>query len=190
MTPTQQIIPPPRLPEARNSGRPNALEVARPVGPNRLHVEATVNYAALLRRHRAAILIIVGSVLVLSVLYTLVAPKSYKTTAILEVNGQNSVFLNKQDVDPTSSAVSGDGYIETQTKLMKSPPVIQRTAEVLGPKVPASIANQQGIVGKIEGLFGKAPEATAAQGEALVAGILGGAKVKVDGGSDLLTVDV
>ena len=47
------------------------------------------------------------------------------------------------------------GYIETQTKLMKSPPVLQRTAEFMGPKVPAAIANHQGILGSIKGLFGK-----------------------------------
>jgi polysaccharide biosynthesis transport protein len=190
MTPTQQIIPAPRLPEGRNSGRHTALDVARPVGPNRHNVEATVNYAALLRRHRNAIAVIVGSVLVLSVLYTLVAPKVYKTEAILEVNSQNSEFMNTKDVEQTNPAVSGDGYIETQTKLMKSPPVIQRTAQIMGPKVPAAIANKQGIFGKIEGLFGKTPAVTPEQGEAVVAGILGGAKVKVDGGSDLLTVDV
>jgi polysaccharide biosynthesis transport protein len=190
MTPTQQIIPAPRSPEGRNSGRHNALEVARPVGPNRFHAEPTVNYAALLRRHRFAIAVIIGSVLVLSVLYTVVAPKSYKTEAILEVNGQNEQFMNTKDVEQNSSAVSGDGYIETQTKLMKSPPVIQRTAQILGPKVPAALANKQGLVGKIQGLFGKAPEASPEQGEAIVAGILGGAKVKVDGGSDLLTVDL
>ena len=190
MTPTQQIIPAPRSPEGRNSGRHNALEVARPVGPNRIHAEPTVNYAALLRRHRFAVAVIIGSVLVLSVLYTLVAPKSYKTEAILEVNGQNEQFMNTKDVEQNSSAVSGDGYIETQTKLMKSPPVIQRTAQILGPKVPAALANRQGLVGKIKGLFGKAPEASPEQGEAIVAGILGGAKVKVDGGSDLLTLDI
>jgi succinoglycan biosynthesis transport protein ExoP len=189
MTPTQQIIPAPRSPEGRNSGR-NALEVARPHGANRPHVEPTVNYAALLRRHRGPIAMIVGSVLVLAALYTMVAPKAYKTEAILEVSGQNGEFMNSKDLDPTSSAVSGDGYIETQTKLMKSPPVLQRTAEVMGPKVPASISNHQGIVGKIKGLFGKAPEATPAQGEAVVFGMLNGAKVKVDGGSDLVTLDV
>jgi len=190
MTPTQQIIPAPRSPEGRNSGRPNALEVSRPGGHNRPHLEATVNYAALLRRHRSAIAIIVGGVLVLAALYTVVAPKSYKTEAILEVTGQNGEFMNSKDVDPTSSAVSGDGYIETQTKLMKSPPVLQRTAQLLGPKVPASIANHQGIVGSISGLLGKPTAATPAQGEAVVYGILSGAKVKVDGGSDLVTLDV
>src|ERR1700744_4648736 len=105
MTPTQQIIPAPRLPEGRNSGRPSAIEISRPVGPNRHHAEATVNYAALLRRHRNAIAIIVGSVLALSVLYTMFAPKSYKTEAILEVNSQNEQFMNSKDVEQTNPAV-------------------------------------------------------------------------------------
>ena len=32
MTPTQQIIPGPRLPEGRNAGRANAIELSRPMG--------------------------------------------------------------------------------------------------------------------------------------------------------------
>jgi succinoglycan biosynthesis transport protein ExoP len=190
MPPTQQIIPAPRSPEGRNPGRPNALEVARPAGPNRAHVEPTVNYGALLRRHRGPVALIVGCVLLLSVLYTLVAPKSYKTEAILEVTGQNGEFMNSKDVDPTSSAVNGDGYIETQTKLLKSPPVLERTAQVMGPKVPASVLNNGGVFSRIKGWFGKTPSITPEQGEALVSGMLGGAKIKVDGASDLLTVDV
>jgi polysaccharide biosynthesis transport protein len=190
MPPTQQIIPAPRSPEGRNPGRPNALEVSRPAGPNRPHVEPTVNYGALLRRHRGPVALIVGCVLLLSVVYTMVAPKSYKTEAILEVMGQNGEFMNSKDVDPTSSAVTGDGYIETQTKLLKSPPVLERTADVMGPKVPASVLNNEGVFSRIKGWFGKTPSITPEQGHAVVSSMLGSAKIKVDGASDLLTVDV
>ena len=51
MTPTQQIIPGPRIPDGRNSGRSTAIELSRPGVSNRPQPEATVNYAALLRRH-------------------------------------------------------------------------------------------------------------------------------------------
>ena len=137
-----------------------------------------MNYSALLRRHRNAIAIIIGGTLVLSVLYTLVAHKVYKSEAILEVTGINQDFMNSKEVDPTSSQVTGDGYIETQTKLLKSPPVVQRTAEVLGPKVPGAIANNQGIVGTNQGWFGETAAATPAQGEAVVFEMLDGAKVR------------
>ena len=54
MTPTQQIIPGPRLPEGRNSGRGSAIELSHPIIASRPRPEASVNYSALLRRHRKA----------------------------------------------------------------------------------------------------------------------------------------
>jgi uncharacterized protein involved in exopolysaccharide biosynthesis len=143
MTPTQQIIPGPRMPEGRNSGRSTAIELSRPGGSNRPQPEAAVNYAALLRRHRTAITMIMGGSLLLSLLYTLVAHKVYKSEVILEVTGINNDFMSSKDVNPTNNQITGDEYIETQTKLLKSPPVVQRTAVVMGPKVPSAIAGKQ-----------------------------------------------
>ena len=190
MTPTQQIIPGPRLPEARNAGRPNAIELSRPMGGNRPQPEAAVNYSALLRRHRAAIASILGGALLLSVLYTLVAHKVYRSEVILEVTGTNGDFMDSKYVDPTSNAVTGDQYIETQTKLLKSPPVVQRTAQVLGPKVPSAIVAKQGIIGTIRSWFGAAGPATPAEGEAVVLNMLADTKIKVDGTSDLISLTV
>jgi polysaccharide biosynthesis transport protein len=190
MTPTQQIIPGPRSPEGRNSGRSTSIELSRPVRINRPLPEANVNYAALLRRHRAAIAVIMGTALLLSALYTLVAHKVYKSEVILEVTGINGDFMNAKEVDPTSSQASGDEYIATQTKLLQSPPVVERTAVVMGPKVSAAIAAQQGLFGNIRGWIGDAPAATPGKGEAVVSDMLGDAKVKADGTSDLITVTV
>jgi capsular exopolysaccharide synthesis family protein len=160
------------------------------MGSNRPQPEATVNYAALLRRHRAAIAMIMGGSLLLSVLYTLVAHKVYKSQVILEVNQMNQDFMNSKEVDPTSNAATSDEYIETQTKLLKSPPVVQRTAVAMGPKVPGAIAAKQGIIGTIRGWVGDAPAATPGEGEAVVFNMLEDATVKVDGTSDLITVTV
>jgi polysaccharide biosynthesis transport protein len=190
MTPTQQIIPGPRSPEGRNSGRSTSIEPSRPVEIKRPQPEATVNYAALLRRHRAAIAVIMGAALLLSVLYTLVAHKVYKSEVILEVTGINGDFMNAKEVDPTSSQTSGDEYIETQTKLLQSPPVVQRTAVAIGPKVPAAIAAKQDLFGNIRGWVGDGPAATPGKGEAVVFDMLRNAKVMVDGTSDLITVTV
>ena len=188
MTPTQQIIPGPRMPEGRNSGRSSAIELSRPGGSNRPQPEATVNYAALLRRHRTAITMIMGGSLLLSVLYTLVAHKVYKSEVILEVTGINDDFMGSKDVNPTSNQSTSDVMVETQTKLLKSPPVIQRTAVAMGPKVPSAIAANPGIFGAIRGWFGNAPVATAAEGEAVVSDMVSDATVKVDGTSDLIKV--
>jgi polysaccharide biosynthesis transport protein len=190
MTPTQQIIPGPRMPEGRNSGRSTAIELSRPMGSNRPQPEATVNYSALLRRHRGAIAMIMGGCLLLAVFYTLVAHKVYRSQVILEVNQMNQDFMNTKEIDPTSSAATSDQFVETQTKLLKSPPVVQRTAVVMGPKVPGAIASKQGIIGTIRGWIGDAPAATPAEGEGVVFNMLDDATVKVDGTSDLITVTV
>jgi capsular exopolysaccharide synthesis family protein len=178
------------MPEGRNSGRSTAIELSRPGGSNRHQPEASVNYAALLRRHRTAITMIMGGSLLLSLLYTLVAHKVYKSEVILEVTGINQDFMASKDVNPTNNQITGDQYIETQTKLLKSPPVVQRTAVVMGPKVSSAIASKQGIFSAIRGWFGDAPAATAAEGEAVVFDMVEDAKVKVDGTSDLIKVTV
>jgi polysaccharide biosynthesis transport protein len=190
MTPTQQIIPGPRLPEGRNSGRGTAIELSHPTIASRPRPEATVNYSALLRRHRNAVAVIVGGTLLLSVLYTLVAPKVYKSEVILEVMGINQDFMNSKEVDPTSNQVTGDQYIETQTKLLKSPPVVARTAQVLGPKVPAAIASSEGLFGTVRGWIGSPAAVTPAEGEAVILKMLDDAKVKEDGTSDLISLTV
>jgi succinoglycan biosynthesis transport protein ExoP len=190
MTPTQQIIPGPRLPEGRNSGRSTSIELSRPVRSNQPQPEPTVNYSALLRRHRTAITMIMAGSLLLSVLYTLVAHKVYRSQVILEVTGINQDFMNSKEVDPTSSQATGDEYVETQTKLLTSPPVVRRTAVVMGPKVPGAIAAKQGLFSTIRGWVGDVPAATAAEGEAVVFNMLEDTKVKVDGTSDLITVTV
>jgi capsular exopolysaccharide synthesis family protein len=160
------------------------------MGSNRPQPEATVNYSALLRRHRSAIAMIMGGSLLLSVLYTLVAHKVYKSQVILEVTQMNQDFMNTKEVDPTSNAATSDQYVETQTKLLKSPPVVQRTAVVMGPRVPGAIASKQGIMGTIRGWIGDAPALTPAEGEGVVFNMLDDATVKVDGTSDLITVTV
>jgi succinoglycan biosynthesis transport protein ExoP len=190
MTPNQQIIPAPRLPEVRQAGRASSVELARPAAGSQPRPEAAVNYSALLRRHRAAVAIIIGATLLLSVLYTLVEHKVYQSEAILEVMGINQDFMNSKEVDPTSSQLTGDAYIETQTKLLKSPPVLQRTAQLMGPRVSGAIAGGQGLLGKIRKWVGKPAVSTPAEGEAVVLKMLDDAKVKVDGSSDLIILTV
>ena len=188
MTPNQQIISGPRLPEVRQGGRSSSIEISRPAAGYRHQPEPSVNYSALLRRHRKPVAMIVGGTVLLAILYTLFAPKVYKSEAILEVMGINQDFMNTKDVDPTGTQVTGDEFIETQTKLLKSPPVVQRTAELMAPSVPGAIAAAPGLIGRIRGLFGVAPATTTAEGEAIVLDMLDGAKVKVDGASDLITL--
>ena len=149
-----------------------------------------MNYSAMLRRHRSAVAIILGTALALATVYTVLAPKSYKSEAMLEVSSRNQDFLDTKSVDPTTNALTSDAFIETQTKLLLSPPVVRGTAEVLGAKVPAAVTGH-GPVAALRRLLGKpVPAPTPAQGEAVVMKMLDGAKVKVEGASDLITVTV
>jgi capsular exopolysaccharide synthesis family protein len=188
MTPTQQIISAPRPPDGRHTGRASIEIAHQPFASNRR--QASVNYTAMLRRHRPAMAIIVGGTLVLSMVYTLLGHKVYEAEAILEVTGINQDFMDAKGVDPTANQVTGDAYIETQTKLLTSPPVVQRTAELLGPKVAPAIAARQNPMGSMLGWFGQPVAATPGAGEAVVLAMLADAKVKVDGTSDLIIVTV
>ena len=190
MIPNQQIIPGHRSTDSRlNNGRPTSIEISRPSSAHRLQQpETAVNYSALLRRYRSAVLAIFGATMLLAILYTLVAHKSYKSEAILEVMMENGDFMNTKDVESQTSSATGADFIETQTKLLKSPPVLQRTAEILGPQVPAAVAGGHGVMGRLQKLFGTAKPATPADGEAVVFSMLDGAKVKIDGTSDLFTL--
>ncbi len=191
MTPNHQIIPGPRLPEGRNAGRVNSIEISHhPAVGNQHQPEASVNYSALLRRHRNAVAIIFGSAIALSAIYTVVTPRSYKAEAILEVSGRNQDFLDTKGVEATSNQLTSDAYIETQTKLLVSPPVVRGTAAVLGARVATSMSTGRGPIGALGRLFGHSAPATPAQGEALVAKMIDDAKVKVEGSSDLISVSV
>jgi polysaccharide biosynthesis transport protein len=186
MTPTQQIIPAPRQPEGGHSGRALREMAQLPFAANRR--EAPVNYTTLLRRHRTPLGIIFAGALVLSLLSTLLENKVYRSEAILEVTGINQDFMDTRGVDPTAGQLRGDAYIETQTKLLTSPPVVERTVQLLGPKVPPAIAARQSLSSLLSRWLGQPNQA--AEGEAVVLGMLADAKVKVDGTSDLITLTV
>jgi uncharacterized protein involved in exopolysaccharide biosynthesis len=186
MTPTHQIIPAPRHPDGGHAGGAY-LEIAQsPFAGNRR--EAPVNYTALLRRHRPALGMIFAGMLVLSLLSTLLENKVYRSEAILEVTGINQDFLNTKGVDPTANQLSGEAYIETQTKLLTSPPVVERTVQLLGPKVPPAIAARQSLSGLLSRWLDQPAANQPQKGEAVVLGMLADAQVKVDGTSDLITL--
>ncbi len=150
MTPTQQIIPAPRLPDVRHAGRASSIELAHPAAGNQPRHEAAVNYSALLRRHRTAVAIIVGGTLLLSVLYTLVAHKVYQSEAILEVMGINQDFMNSKDVDPTSSQLTGGRiHRDANQAADRARPSCNGRRSCWVPEFPAAIAAGQDLFGKI-----------------------------------------
>lgn len=189
MNPNQQIIPGPRQTELRPTGQQSPLGIFQPM-EGRQPDGPKVRYLALLRRHRAAVTGIFGGVLLLSIVYTLLAHKVYRVQTVLEVTGMNDDFMNSKDVDPTANQLPVDGYIETQTRLLQSPPVMERTANVLGPTQEARSAAGSGLLNTVRKWLGKPALASADSGKALVYGMVSSATAKAQGASNLIAVTV
>jgi capsular exopolysaccharide synthesis family protein len=151
--------------------------------------EERIRYFVLLRRYRLAVLLIIGGCLVASAIYTLLASKVYKAQTVLEVMTVNQDFMNNKNVDPTSQLSGSDTYLDTQSKLLLSGPVVDKTAELLAPAVPSSLTNKRSFFAPIRGLFGLSQTSTV-DPESIVRKMLSKAKVKIEGQSSLIDLTV
>lgn len=95
--------------------------------------EDRIRYLVLLRRYRVAVATIFATCLVASAIYSLVASKVYKSQTVLEVMTINQDFMNNKNVDPNSQMSSSDTYLDTQSKLLLSGPVLDKTVALLAP---------------------------------------------------------
>ena len=132
--------------------------------------EERIEYLVLLRRHRAALIVIFFLCLLGGALYALFAPKSYKAETILEITGVNEDFMNTRDVDVKPGTAGVDSYLETQIDLLQTPSVIDRVVSIMAPKVPPALASDS---------RGR---------EAFIGKILSSAKAKEQGQSDLVRI--
>ncbi|HTF69608.1 MAG TPA: polysaccharide biosynthesis tyrosine autokinase [Edaphobacter sp.] len=151
--------------------------------PNR----PAVRWWAVARRHRAAILVILLLCIVSSFVVTLLSAPVFKSKALLEVMAVNQEFLNNKDIDPNVSSVAPDAFVETQTKLLMSETVADRTATVLLPI--ASNVDDQGGIAKLRRWLHLAPTEPESP-ESIVGGMLRRTKVKAEGQSSLISVTV
>lgn len=134
--------------------------------------EEQVDYFLLLRRHRYAVMTIFALCTVAGVLYALLAPKSYKAQTVLEVTGINQDFMNTRDADPYANGVAPDSYLETQIMLLKNEAVTDRVVKAMAPRVPSSLASDD------------------ASREGLIRNMMGGAKAKEEGLSNLIRISL
>ncbi|HXE13953.1 MAG TPA: polysaccharide biosynthesis tyrosine autokinase [Bryobacteraceae bacterium] len=151
--------------------------------------EDRIRYFVLLRRYRLAVLSIIGGCLVAAAIYTVLASKVYKAQTVLEVMTVNQDFMNNKNVDPTSQLSGSDTYLDTQSKLLLSGPVIDKTAELLAPAVPSSLTTKRSFFAPILGLFGLS-QTSIVNPESIVRKMLSKAKVKVEGQSSLIDLTV
>jgi capsular exopolysaccharide synthesis family protein len=146
--------------------------------------------SALLRRYRLQIGCIFGFFLLAGLIWMKVSPVSYRSKILLEVLAQNQDFLNNKALDPNTSMPSPDTYVETQTKLLTTDEVIDRTAKILGPTVPQEIVNREGLIDRVRGLFGQTPDPSSRTGDAIVRDMITNAKVKSEGQATLISVTI
>jgi capsular exopolysaccharide synthesis family protein len=108
-----------------------------------------VEYWHVLRRHKAAIalLLILGALA--GLLFSLPQTPIYRAQTTLEVLALNENFLNIRDVDPTASGRDSGTpyYIETQVEILRSASLIQRVVKKLQPARPAELAPTKGPAG-------------------------------------------
>lgn len=157
-----------------------------PVGPG--GGGESLRLSAVLRRYRRPLLAIFGLFMVASILWMKCSEVTYQSKILLEVLGMNQDFIGNKALDPNSSVATPDSYVATQVKLLTTDEVIDRTAKILGPTVPANVLNQQSLFARLRGLFGLKVKPAAETGEEVVAQMLRGAKVKPEGEASLISV--
>jgi capsular exopolysaccharide synthesis family protein len=146
----------------------------------------SLRISALLRRYRGPVLIIFAVFLLTGLIWTKLTPVTYQAKILLEVMAQNQDYLNTKALDPNSTMASPDTYLETQTKLLTTDAVVDRTAKVLGPAVPAYLLERKGLVTKLRGLLGQ--RTAPPTGEDIVRNMISTAKVKPEGQASLISV--
>ena len=132
--------------------------------------EEQVEYLALLRRHRLAVMVIFSLCLISGSLYALFAPKSYRAQTVLDITGVNHDFMNTRDVDLNAGTGTPASYLETQIDLLQNQAVIDRVVSVMTSRVPAALASDD------------------AAREALIRKMLVSARAKEQGQSDLVQI--
>lgn len=148
----------------------------------------SMRLSAILRRYRYPLLSIFGVFLLGSLLFAWCSETTYQSKILLEVLGMNQDFLNNKALDPNSAMSTPDSYVATQVKLLTTDEVIERTAKVLGPTVPADVLNRESVAMKARRLFGMKVKPAPETGEQVVEQMLRTAKVKPEGEASLISV--
>jgi polysaccharide biosynthesis transport protein len=152
------------------------------------HTTESVNYRAMLRRHRTGIVVIFTVSLLASVVVTLLSDKIYRSKTVLEVMAINQDFMNSKNVDPLSSVPSQDSYVETQSKLLVSETVIDRTVNALRTAVPAPLLHRQSWLQKIGRWIGIQGDEQTQSPDSVLRAMFKDMKVKQEGQSSLISV--
>ena len=175
--------------ESKALEQPRWLDAPYPESAGPAPASDSVRLSTILRRHRAAIFLIFAACLLLALIVTKTSTATYQSRVLLEVQGVNQDFLNNRQLDPNASSAGGD-YLETQTRLMMTDEVLDRTAKIVGPTVPDSVLNRRGLLAKVGHLFGRQDVSAPVSGEDIVRNIMRGAKIKTEGQASLISITI
>ena len=97
-----------------------------PAGPG--ITSDSMRLSIILRRYRYPLLAIFLVFILGSLIWVKCSEVTYQSKILLEVLGVNQDFLSGKGLDPNSPAGTADSYVATQTKLLMTDEVIDRTA--------------------------------------------------------------
>ena len=84
-------------------------------------------------RHKRALLLATAAGALVAALLSLAAPRTYRSSVSMEIQGVNENFSNTGGVVPAGTSVSGDwnAYVQTQVEMLQQEPLLARVAENL-----------------------------------------------------------
>lgn len=115
-------------------------------------------FAKLLRRRRVIAAFIVAGTITAVILASFEKP-TYRSTALVEVQGRNDNILNTRDVDPTASTLNYpmESYVQTQIKILKSDSVAGKAADKLKLQEHPELFYSEGLFQNLKRNLGLAP---------------------------------
>ncbi len=121
-------------PEDRRRSRALAVPSEQVIDYAPVETEMTgARILAVLRRYRAALLIMALAGAALAVVVALAQRPVYESRALIEIQPVNDRFMNLSEMDPTapSGAAPAEPYLDTQIKILQSESLLARTIDKL-----------------------------------------------------------
>lgn len=111
------------------AGRQPAAEI--PGASLKRDYSGVLEYWQMVRRHKAAVILVTLLGTAAAALSTLPEPRIYQARATLEIQDLNADFLNMKNVNPTAEGVgyNPDYEIQTQVKILQSRSMLKRVAD-------------------------------------------------------------
>ena len=150
----------------------------------------TMRVTALLRRHRIPMLLLLIASAMVTATATWFQTPLFRATTTLEVEGRNPNFLNNKDFEPSGSSRSGEAFMATQTKLIRTETLAERVAKRTNLAHNEAFFRESPAKVFFHKLLNSSESPRAASDSEIIQQLLGRISVKPEGDSDLITITV